>query len=99
MCQFITGNHKLPIETGRWHNIDRNKRKCNLFNEQIGDEYHYILEWTALADDRKRLIKKKLTKTPNVLKFIELMTSGDKSSLLYLSKMLRIVNKRASPLN
>ena len=36
---------KLPIETGRYHNIDREFRFCNLYNQDIiGDEYHLIFE-------------------------------------------------------
>jgi hypothetical protein len=38
-------NHKLPVECGRWQNIERNKRVCVLYQEQkIGDEYHYSME-------------------------------------------------------
>jgi hypothetical protein len=44
LCKFRTTNHKLPIEHGRWNNIPRENRKCNLCNlEEIGDEFHYIL--------------------------------------------------------
>ena len=44
LCKFRTTNHNLPIEHGRWNNIPRENRKCNLCNlEEIGDEFHYIL--------------------------------------------------------
>jgi hypothetical protein len=44
LCKFRTTNHKLPIEQGRWNNIQRENRKCNLCNlEEIGDEFPYIL--------------------------------------------------------
>ena len=44
-CKFITLNHKLPIEYGRWQNIAKNMRFCNLCNQnEIGDECHYMLE-------------------------------------------------------
>jgi hypothetical protein len=33
-CKFRTLNHKLPIEYGRWHNIARNMRFCNLCNQK-----------------------------------------------------------------
>ena len=43
-CRFCTCNHKLPIETGRWINVERNERKCIFFDKNdIGDEFHYIL--------------------------------------------------------
>ena len=41
--QFRLGNTKLPIETGRWFNIDRNERYCTLCNiNDIGDEFHLL---------------------------------------------------------
>ena len=30
LFQIRTSNHKLPIECGRWQNIERNRRLCNL---------------------------------------------------------------------
>ena len=39
-----TCNHRLPIETGRWCNINREERLCTLCKNSIGDEYHFILE-------------------------------------------------------
>ena len=30
LCKFRTTNHRLPIEIGRWQNIERNNRKCLL---------------------------------------------------------------------
>jgi hypothetical protein len=42
LCKFRTTNHKLPIETGRWNNIDRVNRICTKCdNITIGDEYQY----------------------------------------------------------
>lgn len=38
IARFRTSNHKLPIETGRWNNVDRENRKCWLCNVDIGDE-------------------------------------------------------------
>ena len=45
--QAVTGfrisAHKLPIETGRYANIERNLRLCSICNlQEIGDEYHYF---------------------------------------------------------
>ena len=40
-----TGNHFLPVETGRWEGIDISDRTCALCENvnEIADEYHYIL--------------------------------------------------------
>ena len=49
LCWFRTTNQNLPIETGRWRNIDRGNRYCNLCNcQKLGDEYHYVLECSSL---------------------------------------------------
>ena len=44
VCKFRTVNHRLPIECGRWQNLERENRKCNSCNSDIGDEFHYILK-------------------------------------------------------
>ena len=45
MFKFRTANHKLPVEVGRWANVELSDRKCLLCqNNQIGDEFHYLLE-------------------------------------------------------
>ena len=56
-CRFRTGNHtlRLPIETGRWHRIERQNRYCNLCQyQELGDEFHYILQCRSLVDIRKK---------------------------------------------
>ena len=47
-------NNKLPTETGRWLNIDRNLRKCTLCNTNtVVDEFHYVCECCAFDFDRE----------------------------------------------
>ena len=36
-------NHILPIETGRYKNIERKQRLCTLCSSSIGDEFHCAL--------------------------------------------------------
>ena len=57
-CKFRTMNHKLPFETGRWHNISRQNRICTLCNYEIGDEFHFLLNCrdTEITNCRKTLI-------------------------------------------
>ena len=70
VCKFRTCNHKLPIETGRWHRIDRSERFCKLCNSnKIGDEFHFILECSTLLDERKFAFGKYYCKQINTLKF------------------------------
>jgi hypothetical protein len=76
LCRFRTTNPYLPIETGRWRNIDRENSYCNLCNcQKLGDEYHYVLECSALDDKRKQLLPKYFMKIHNVVKFFELLSN------------------------
>jgi hypothetical protein len=39
-CRFRLNNHKVSIEYGRWNNIPRELRICNLCNTaDLGDEF------------------------------------------------------------
>ena len=43
VVKLRTSCHKLPIEIGRYHNIDRNLRICKICNlKSVGDEIHYL---------------------------------------------------------
>ena len=64
--KFRTSNRRFPVETGRWYNIPLNERLCLLCNKGlIGDEFHYILECSALEEIRKKYINIKYWKRPN----------------------------------
>jgi len=97
-CKFRTTNHKLPIEKGRWSNIPRENRYCELCqNNQIGDEYHYIFECTNLSEKRNSLLPKHLIERPNIIKFKNLMTSKRKPILQKLCKFIRYINMIVCP--
>ena len=96
-CKFRTINHKLPIETGRWQNIERQNRKCTLCNTDIGDEYHYILNCPSFINERKNYIKKRFYERPNTIFFKEIMSSENGQSLINLCKFIKIINKRVVP--
>jgi hypothetical protein len=42
LCKLRTCNMKIPIETGRWENIPKEKILCKFCNDGIGDEFHYL---------------------------------------------------------
>jgi hypothetical protein len=43
VTRFRISAHKLPIETGRYANIEHDLRLCPICNSnEIGDEYHYF---------------------------------------------------------
>jgi hypothetical protein len=73
LCRFRTTNHYLPIETGRWRNIDRGNMYCNLCNcQKLYVEYHYVLECSFFNEICKQLLPKYLMKRHNVVKFLNL---------------------------
>ena len=82
-CHFRTVNHILPIEYGRWNNIQRENRVCSLCNLQdLGDEFHYLLKWSFMSDMRKNCINNNVFfRNGNILKFGELINQNKLSKL------------------
>ena len=39
--KFRVSNHKSPIERGRYGNLERSERKCNVCRV-LGDEFHFF---------------------------------------------------------
>ena len=76
MYRFPICNHHLPIESERWVNIPRNERICNHCNKQeIGDEFHYILNCTSLQQQRVKYLTLNHTNIKNVFSFKQIMAS------------------------
>jgi hypothetical protein len=78
LFHFRTGNHKLPVEIGRWRNshLPYEARKCNLcMLNEVGDEFHYMLVCPFFCLQRKRYIPTYFFSRPNVLKFKELLST------------------------
>jgi hypothetical protein len=89
---------KRSIEKGRWSNILRENRYCELCQKnQIGDEYHYIFECTNLSEKRTSLLPKHLIERSNIIKFKNLMTSERKPILQKLCKFIRYINMMVCP--
>ena len=94
LCRFRTANHKLPIEIGRWNNTNRNSRICtHCHKNELGDEFHYILDCPFFEQDRNIYIPKYYYSRPNVLKYKLLLSSKKKSELIKLSKFINHINK------
>jgi hypothetical protein len=61
--------HSLNIETGRYYNIDRHARICNMCNNNdIEDEYHFILECSKYVEIRRKYIKPYYCINPSAFK-------------------------------
>lgn len=82
--RFRCGNHKLPVNTGRYEGIDRSSRTCKLCNQSsVADEYHYLFECTdqELINIRKKYVKPYYYNNHNALKMNILMNSTKKQTL------------------
>jgi hypothetical protein len=93
-CRFRTLNHKLPIESGGWQNVERNMIICNLCDENvIGNEFHYILECNYFNNVRTKYIDDCYRKRTNIIKFGQLMRIKNKIKLTKLCKFIKLINK------
>ena len=90
MTKLRTSNHKLPIEKGRYRNLPRYERHCNLCNtEKVGDEFHFLLECHMLDNIRTKYIPKYYYVHPNFYKYSRLLALKSKNKLLNLSKFIK----------
>ena len=94
MVRFRTYNHKLPIETGRWYNIELDERLCPLCPANtLGDEYHYLLECSYFKTQKAKYIDKRFYKRPNMLLYRSLLTQQDAECQTKLSTFMGIIIK------
>jgi len=92
LTKFRTGNHRLPIITGRYENIDRQDRLCTKCQEgKVGSEYHYLLECSFFTQERENFIGEEFTIDPESNTMKELLNSKDETVLQNLAKFVRII--------
>jgi hypothetical protein len=91
MCKFRCGNRKLPIVTGRYQNIERTARICNMCTQQkLGDEFHYLFECPALVTEICTYTKYYRIR-PNTLTINQLFKSVNKRDMLNLSQFCNLI--------
>ena len=94
LCKLRCHSNNLPIETGRFFNIDRSERHCNLCNaNELGDEFHYLFKCTFFNNVRAIFLPRNICNNLNVLKLKELMNTSDLFTLTGIAKFCKIVNK------
>ena len=86
IVRFLSRNHRLPVETGRWQNKPYRERKC-LVCTDIGDEFHYLLICPLFFNDRLRYINEYYRNRPCMGKLITLINSNDVTLLTNFSIM------------
>ena len=88
LVRYRICNTKLPVERGRYINIPRDQRHCDICNEsKLGDEFHFILECKQLKDIRMKHLPKKYCNNPNTLK-LDALFNGSHNLLVKLCKFL-----------
>ena len=93
VLKFRTSNHKLPVETGRYFNIDYKDRICPLCNTELGDEYHYLFTCTIFQQKRLKYLPQYFIRNPNMFKYKELLGTSDVTLLQKMCKLIREINK------
>ena len=97
LLKFRLSNHRLPIETGRWENIPIEERKCNICEiNDIGDEFHYLFVCKYFKSARQRFLTPYFYKSPNVIKYRELMSTENVNLLIKISNFVEIIMKKFS---
>ena len=92
LAKFRTGNHNFPVEILRWSGIPLDERKCTLCEaNDIGDEYHYLLQCKYFTASRQRYIHKYYISRPNILKYKELLSIRSVTKLKKLSTFIKLL--------
>ena len=89
LCMFRVSSHNLRIESGRFENIDRLMRICQLCTlKQVENEFHFCLVCPVYQEMRKKFLPSFYYDLPTMTKFTLLMRSQNRDTLLSLSKFL-----------
>ena len=94
-------SHDLRIHSARYgrERIQRDERVCLLCEcLDIEDEFHFILKCDKYDDLRQKYVKRYFRERPSMQKFVELLSSTNRQSLLNLCCFLRDATKRRNNL-
>jgi hypothetical protein len=87
-CKFRCGGHRLPVETGRLHNVSRADGSCRLCDSvDIVDEFHYIMSYNYLKE-REKYLPSYCCNNVNTFKFNELFSS---CNIVVLEKLCKFI--------
>lgn len=56
ICKLRTANHKFPIKTGRWQNVNKQDRMCPYCLNVSGDEFHYLFVCGKFSELREKYL-------------------------------------------
>lgn len=85
---FRLSSHKLAIETGRFTGVQRENRMCQNCNMNVLEsEYHFLLTCTKYTSLRNKFLPN--ISWPDLRKFVNLLSSKNKKTLIGICKFLR----------
>jgi hypothetical protein len=93
ICNLRLNNNRIPKVVGRYKNIVRNRRFCNLCDgNSVGDEFHILFECnnTTIVDARK-LLPRYYTFIPSMFKLVCLLQSQKPKVLWKIGAFLKNV--------
>ena len=98
LARYRCRNHNLPVEIGCHRGIPREQRKCNWCENELGDEFHFIMNCFNVKTFRNQLIKRHHTIRSSAFTFDKLMNSQSILELknlcigLYISIVQKSIN-------
>ena len=99
ICRFRCRNSKIPVVIHGYTNrnnptIAYEDRICDLCDKnELGDEYHYILECPVFQTPRNRYISEFYARNPSMEKFTLLLQSNNVAVLSKLAKLIHEINR------
>ncbi len=73
-------SHALFIERGRWVNVQKNERLCQVCGV-IEDEFHCLIECPRFNNERRGLLPSGLNERPHMYEFVKLLKSESAADL------------------
>ena len=91
ITRFRVSAHTLLIEKGRYHNIERGKKRiCQMCDmNDVEDEHHFILKCPFYTHLRHLYIKKYYWSKPSVFKLVQLLSVQNRKELCNIGKYLK----------
>lgn len=90
LTKYRLSNHKLPIECGRYEQLERGERKCSSCNV-LGDEYHYLFQCVLFVNERISFLPKYYWSDVNAEKYHLLLSSSNFKKLYKLANFVKII--------
>ena len=100
LCKYLVRlrlcNHKLRIETGRYENIDRHERYCDMCDQDvIGDEFHLFYECknVTIVEARTKFLPKEMLRNRSMYAFTNILKNlEDLKTTMKICKFLKATN-------